>query len=162
MDNAQRAIMIGVGLFITILIIAAVMLIVTPAINLINNASNRLGNLEASLVNQLTAQYDETTVTGNQVIAAVTQYYYDENMIIEVQAMKNGDVKDYGKVKGDATAGDYEVTSASKYDNNEARGKLSQLTDSTSPSTYVPVNASFKAHLIKNGDAVVGIIFERN
>lgn len=159
MDNAQRAIMIGVGLFITILIIAAVMLIVTPAVNLINNASNRLGNLEASLVNQLTAQYDETTVTGNQVIAAVTQYYYQEGMIIEVQAVKGGDYKDYGTVRGDN--GNRSVNKGSAYDQESDRGRLSELTNISSSSTYVPVNATFDAHLIKNGDAVVGILFER-
>ena len=159
MDNAQRAIMIGVGLFITILIIAAVMLIVTPAVNLINNASARLGNLEATLVNSLTAQYDETSVTGNQVVAAVTQYYYDEDMIIEVQAVKGGAIKDYGKIKGNGTTS---VTKGANYDNESERGKLSDLTNSSSTDSYVPVNASFNAHLIKNGDAVVGIYFERN
>ena len=56
MDNAQKAIMIGVGLFVTILIIAAVMLIVNPALNLINNATDRVANLSDSLVKQLTLQ----------------------------------------------------------------------------------------------------------
>lgn len=159
MDNAQRAIMIGVGLFITILIIAAVMLIVTPAVNLINNASSRLGNLEATLVNSLTAQYDDTTVTGNQVIAAVTQYYYQDGMILEVRAVRGGDVKDYGTVKGDN--GSISVTKGLPYDDESERGKLSELTNVSSSTTYVPVNATFDAKLIKNGDAVVGILFER-
>ena len=54
MDNAQKAIMIGVGLFVTILIIAAVMLIVNPAINLINNATNKVSNLSDALQQRLT------------------------------------------------------------------------------------------------------------
>ena len=71
MDNAQKAIMIGVGLFVTILIIAAVMLIVNPALNLINNATDRVANLSDSLVKQLTLEYDDRVVTGSKVISAV-------------------------------------------------------------------------------------------
>lgn len=161
MDNAQRAIMIGVGLFITILIIAAVMLIVTPAINLINNASGRIGNLETVLVNQLTAAYDETTVTGSQVIAAVTQYYYQEGMIIEVKASSTENtVTEYGTVKGEG--GKTSGVKGHKYDNDTERAKITALTDSTNSDTYVQPGARFNAHLIKNGDAVVGIYFERN
>ena len=113
--------MIGVGLFITILIIAAVMLIVTPAINLINNASGRIGNLETVLVNQLTAAYDETTVTGSQVIAAVTQYYYQEGMIIEVKASSTENtVTEYGTVKGEG--GKTSGVKGHKYDNDKKTG----------------------------------------
>jgi len=53
MDNAQKAIMIGVGLFVTILIIAAVMLIVNPAINLIDNAAGKIGNLSETFTTML-------------------------------------------------------------------------------------------------------------
>ena len=42
MDNAQKAIMIGVGLFITIIIISAVLLITNLGTGLINNAQGQL------------------------------------------------------------------------------------------------------------------------
>lgn len=158
MDNAQKAIMIGVGLFVTILIIAAVMLIVTPAINLINNASKRLGNLEATLVNQLTQTYDDTTVTGTQVIAAVSQYCTDEDMIIEVQAVKDGTILEYGKIRGNGTV---TVTQGLSYDSSHPQTKVSALTDSSNKDSFVQTNARFDAHLIKNGDAVVGLLFQR-
>lgn len=38
MDSAQKAIMIGVGLFITIIIISAVMLITSEGQDIINNS----------------------------------------------------------------------------------------------------------------------------
>ena len=81
-------------------------------------------------------------------------------MVIEVQATKNGTIKDYGKVKG---AGDdsYKLEKGYAYENEEDRGKISDLTNSSKSDTYVPVNASFEAHLIKNGDAVVGVFFKR-
>ena len=85
MDNAQKAIMIGVGLFVTILIIAAVMLIVNPAINLINNATNKVTNLSDALQQQLTQEYDDVVVTGAKVVSTVQLYNTDQSMILEVQ-----------------------------------------------------------------------------
>ena len=41
MDNAQKAIMIGVGIFITLLIIAAVMAIVNLGIGFMNTGTDR-------------------------------------------------------------------------------------------------------------------------
>ena len=53
MDNAQKAIMIGVGLFITIIIIAAVMLITGMGQNLLNKGQSQVNGISASLQNDL-------------------------------------------------------------------------------------------------------------
>ena len=53
MDNAQKAIMIGVGLFITLLIIAAVMALVNLATGLIGEGTNKVISLNDALVNSL-------------------------------------------------------------------------------------------------------------
>lgn len=45
MDNAQKAIMIGVGLFITIIIIAAVMLITGMGQNLLNKGQAQVSGI---------------------------------------------------------------------------------------------------------------------
>ena len=45
MDNAQKAIMIGVGLFITIIVIAAVMLITGIGQDLLNSGTQQLDQL---------------------------------------------------------------------------------------------------------------------
>ena len=55
MDNAQKAIMIGVGLFITLLIIAAVMALVNLATGLIGEGTNKVISLNDALVNSLVA-----------------------------------------------------------------------------------------------------------
>lgn len=161
MDNAQKAIMIGVGLFITILIIAAVMLIVNPAISLINNATNKVTNLSESLQNQLTQEYDETTVTGSKVISTVQLYCTDQDMILEVRASEGGAILELGKVRGDN--GNLSLPKASTYDSSHEQTKVSVLSDSSTPETYVPASARYKAHLIKSssGDVVLGIFFDR-
>ncbi len=160
MDNAQKAIMIGVGLFVTILIIAAVMLIVNPAINLINNATNKVTNLSDALQQQLTQEYDDVVVTGAKVVSTVQLYNTDQSMILEVQPIVGGDILELGKVRGNGTVS---IDKALSYDSSHAQAKVSTLSDSSNTSTYVPASARYKAQLIKStsGDVVLGILFTR-
>ncbi len=74
MDNAQKAIMIGVGLFITIIIIAAVMLITGAGQDLMNQGMGELSNISDSLSRQLYADYAEGEFSGSQVISAIKKY----------------------------------------------------------------------------------------
>jgi hypothetical protein len=160
MDNAQKAIMIGVGLFVTILIIAAVMLIVNPAISLINNATNRVTNLSDALQQQLTQEYDDVTVTGAKVISTIQLYCTDQDMILEVQPTVGGEILELGKVRGDGTTS---IAKALNYDSSHEQTKVSALSNSSNTSTYVPASARYDAQLIRssNGDSVLGIIFTR-
>ena len=160
MDNAQKAIMIGVGLFVTILIIAAVMLIVTPAIDMIKRATGQVTNLSDALQAQLTAEYDGTTVTGAQAKAAIKMYYTDENMILEIQATKGAKYLDYGKVRGNGTTS---IDKALTYDSSNVKSTIGTLDDSSDTTNYVPSSAKYKAELIRStsGDVVMGIIFTR-
>ena len=49
MDNAQKAIMIGVGLFITIIVIAAVMLITGVGQDLLNNGTQQMNDITSNI-----------------------------------------------------------------------------------------------------------------
>ena len=74
MENAQKAIMVGVGLFITIIIISAVMLISSAGQDVIDNSMTELNNLSDSLSRQLYSDFAEATMSGSEVIAAVKKY----------------------------------------------------------------------------------------
>lgn len=84
MDNAQKAIMIGVGLFITIIIISSVLLISNMGTNLITSAQSQLSGITKGLQNQITAAYDGKTLSGAEVIAAFQQYESSEMSIAVV------------------------------------------------------------------------------
>jgi len=84
MDNAQKAIMIGVGLFITIIIISAVLLITNLGTGLINNAQSQLSNISAAVQSQITSSYDGKTMTGSDVISAVQLYQNSEDVSIRI------------------------------------------------------------------------------
>lgn len=162
MDNAQKAIMIGVGLFITIIVIAAVMLITGMGQDMLTSGQQQVSNISASLQAQLTSDFDGTTVSGAQVIAAVKRYYKDETMVIKVKATKGtgAEIKDYGKVTCTLNTNSYETTNTSDNTSIEPVGSLSNTTASTK---YVPNSAKYSANLIKieGSDDVVGVIFER-
>ena len=159
MDNAQKAIMIGVGLFITIIVIAAVMLITGMGQDMLVSGQQEVSNISASLQSQLTSDFDGTTVTGAQVITAVKRYYKDEAMIVMVDSNSFGKIK--GTLTGDSATG-YTVPSVDKQD---AAQKIGILTDKSASNTanYVANTGKYKANLIKivNTDDVVGIKFDK-
>ena len=154
MDNAQKAIMVGVGLFITIIIIAAVMLITGMGQELITGGQTQVANISSSLQAQLTSDFDNSTITGAQVVSAIKRYYQDENMVLHV----NG--KEYGKIKGNSytlSGNNYTVDSVAENTAPTSIGGLSSPTDTN----YIPSTAKYNAKLIKikGSDNVVGLYF---
>ena len=175
MDNAQKAIMIGVGLFITIIIISSVLLISNMGTNLITSAQSQLSGITKGLQNQITAAYDGKTLTGAEVIAAFQQYESSDMSIV----VKVGTNYGYtGKYKLDSTKIQIDKTTASAPTNStaypggvyyvngaytefaaNARTTLTTLQSTTG----MGVNASktFYSSVIKDSvtDTVVGILF---
>jgi hypothetical protein len=104
MDNAQKAIMIGVGLFITIIIISAVLLIVNLGTGLMNDATSELGSVSATLRGQLLDNWDGKTKTGTEVLAFLRQYHNSSSVCIRVKT--NADVVYSGAAKCEPAAAD--------------------------------------------------------
>lgn len=91
MENAQKAIMVGVGLFITIIIISAVMLISSAGQDVIDNSMTEVNNLSDSLSRQLYSDFANSTMSGREVIAAVKKYAGQSGIKIgEGTATKDG------------------------------------------------------------------------
>lgn len=151
MDNAQKAIMIGVGLFITIIVIAAVMLITGIGQDLLNSGTQKASSISDNLQASLTSQYDGTTLTGSQVISAIKSNYKTEGLVI----MVNG--KNYGMsvIKGSVD----NVTGVEKNE-NASSVQVGPLSDPSSDE-YINPAKKYGASLIKisGSDAVVGINF---
>ena len=177
MDNAQKAIMIGVGLFITIIIISSVLLISNMGTNLITSAQSQLSGITKGLQNQITAAYDGKTLTGAEVIAAFQQYESSE-MSIVVQV---GTLKGYtGKYKLDDTklqqdkstttapaatqsypGGVYYTGGYTEFTGATARTTLTKLQATGTGNMGVNASKTFYSSVIKDSttDTVVGILF---
>lgn len=86
MDNAQKAIMIGVGLFITIIIISVVLLITNLGTGVANEGANTIQGVSAGMNQQLALAYDGKTVTANDVVSCATMYGSNTSIEIKVEA----------------------------------------------------------------------------
>ena len=157
MDNAQKAIMIGVGLFITIIIISAVMLITSAGQDLMDQSMGELGDISQNLSAQLTSQYDGTVLTGSEVIGAVKSLYTKQGLAVAVKAQKGESATwaNYGKKYYNGSSVD------DKYADKTSATAVGKLSDPSSSSTYVPAAAKFSASIVKNNDVVVGVVFAR-
>ena len=177
MDNAQKAIMIGVGLFITIIIISSVLLISNMGTNLITSAQSQLSGITKGLQNQITAAYDGKTLTGAEVIAAFQQYESSEmSIIVNVNGThgKTGKYSlDYAGLKTDKTGGTapaatqsypggvyYTTGTYTEFTGTTVRTTLTKL-QATAGGLGVNASKTFYSSVIKDSttDTVVGILF---
>lgn len=177
MDNAQKAIMIGVGLFITIIIISAVLLITNLGTGLINNAQGQMSNISTAVQNQITGSYDGKIMTGSDVISAVQLYQNSNDISIRIAVS--------GASEGQFQTGKYAVklentTIKDNYDSAKAGGVLCTYTEGTSykelttstkdslskiqaTGTGVSSTQTYYSYVLKDKDSetVVGILFVR-
>lgn len=173
MDNAQKAVIIGVGLFITIIIIAAVMLITGMGQDLLSSGNQEVSNISASLQAQLISDFDRTVISGAQVKAAVKRYYKDETMVIIVNATDSGladttKTYNYGKILanglsgGRAQVGGFVANGTKSYEEGKGPTPIGMLSDTSSAVHYVPNTAKYTANIIKikGTDTVIGIVFQ--
>lgn len=174
MDNAQKAIMIGVGLFITIIIIAAVMAITGMGTDLLNKGQNQLGGISGQLEQQLTAEFNNVQMSGSQVLAAINRYYNDGSMIVSLYnttaatqptANVNGIIATYNAITGGATghAAVTSITATTAASTSDTRDAITLYTTNGDTNHQVLATARYKAVLIQNSgtQAVMGIAFIR-
>ena len=183
MDNAQKAIMIGVGLFITIIIISAVLLIVNLGTGLVDDATSELGSMSTTLQNQILQTYDGKIISGTQVRAATSQYANDAALCVVVFD-KNGTVTgqtgyaalttglkteienkigqsnvQYDKVNST----ELYVTWSNATGATLATGKKTTASEfsSSTNAAYINTSKNYKSSVIRNGnDTAIAIAFQ--
>ncbi|MDF2865679.1 MAG: hypothetical protein K0R72_492 [Clostridia bacterium] len=169
MDNAQKAIMIGVGLFITIIVIAAVMAITGIGTDLLNQGQSQLGGLSAQISQQLTAEYDDVQMSGAQVLAAVQKYYNDPQMVVAVYNVSGS----YGTpvwatpnlttISPNPTVAQVTpIIATAPVSGNAARVALNQFSSSAaSAANRVVTTAQYQAKLVQYNGVTIGMAFLR-
>ena len=171
MENAQKAIMIGVGLFITIILITAVMAITGIGTGLLDQGQEQLGGLSSQLTSQLTASFDNKQMSGAQVLSNVQKYYGDPSMVVAVYNTKSQTTPTYATINtiphpknliGTIVAtGPVELNGAGP-DSSKPRPTVSAFSSAASAADIkVVTTAVYQSQLITYNDAVVGIAFMR-
>ncbi len=177
MDNAQKAIMIGVGLFITIIIISAVLLIVNLGTGLVDDATSELGTMSTGLQNQILQNYDNKTLSGVQVRSAIQQYLRSSDMTVVLMkkdasaAAATVGAKSLGSATMSLETGEefFEIEgtnfkSLEKGDTGYVKKtSMQEFNDVSNVSTgvYVDTSNTFKSYVlkIKGTSTIVGVVF---
>ncbi len=181
MENTTKAILIGVGLFITIALISAVLVIMGVGNNLIRNSSDNLNGIAAQLEKSLTEQFDDKTVMGSDVSSCLKEYYSSTKLTITLNNQENsantlvafaaatkastaGQVGFKQMPSGSLTDGSFNIQAAS-YANaqklvNSTRIQTNWLSDSSS-GLYIRAQSQYHANLIKSNGEIVGVAFTK-
>jgi hypothetical protein len=155
MENAQKAIMIGVGLFITIIVIAAVMLITGLGQDMLTKGTDQTNAISSSLQDQITSDYDGAEITGSQVVAAIKRFYTTERLGL---AVANGTVfTNYGTFAIANAA----ATTSIEYSGTLVKSGVGAMS-SSSANTYIVPSSKYSSKVLRGtGNTVVGIVFTR-
>lgn len=171
MENSQKAIMIGVGLFITIIIIGAVMAIMGVGTGMLTQGQAQLGKLSANMQNQLTSSYDNTNMTGAQVLAAINTLNAETQISVQLYngtsttaptAYVNGIALYSGTTLTapsiSSTHSGVTTIAVATIPGATTKESISSYT-TTGNTNYISATARYKSVLIKNGGDVVGVAF---
>ena len=156
MDNAQKAIMIGVGLFITIALISAVMLITGIGTDMMGNSNKQLEGVSASVSSQLISDYDDHEMTGASVIASIKKFADKENFLLKVEGIN--DINLSTLTAADDDEFNYNVDAKCYYYSgtvNKTEATVTGLSDK------IKSTAKYKSYLIyqKDTDKILGVYF---
>lgn len=93
MDNFQKVIMIGVGIFITVIIISVVLLIVNTGDKTIKKSMINISTMSQIMQNQMIKEYNMKIKKGSEVQNIINKYYdgsQDMSIVFTPKVMKNG------------------------------------------------------------------------
>lgn len=127
-----------------------------------SNAAGKFSKINAEMAESDVAMYDETTVSGNEVLNAINKYKSEE-LGIAVWTKAGGDNE-----KTFYNYGIAELNDANPSDSENI--KLGEKSDASSIqaaktkglSTYINPTGNFEAHVVKDSnDVVVGLTFKQ-
>lgn len=155
MNNAQSALKIAAGIFLTIALITIVVLLFVSAQEATKTAQNEFSSIQTELNKASFTVYDNTFVSGSQVINAIRKFLNQKQFGIRVVTGKNRESKSQGEYYGDDVSTDGKILS--KNYNDSIDPALDESLES-----YVNPSGKFKAKLIVDKSNVTrGIVFEQ-
>lgn len=174
MENAQKAIIIGVGLFITIILIAAVMSITNIGQNLLNQGQTGLTGLSSQLQSQIKSNYDQILMTDQRAKDTIIKFYTEAGVAIYLYPVMNDDTRiavGTTKIDGDFLTNNTGLNTTEIFVKNAVVSEipsgdkvpLNDFSDSSKPNTYINPYGKYKSVLIKDADTtqVLGIALIR-
>lgn len=161
-EHGSKATNVGVSIILTLAIIAAVVTIVTIALKMTTTGATEATNLSGQMEESKYSRYDNTQVTGDQIVSLIKQF---ENDQVGIRVENGSNHMDYIY---ELTAADYDNRTGALADKprikTDATGynqALLDMTDKSKPS-YISPGKKYLCHVLKNTDteAIVGLYFK--
>ncbi len=152
MDNALKAIMIGVGVVITLAVISIGFLILRQGQDTSKNALNKIDNMNTSLAESDYTLYDGLEVSGSEVLNTIRKFK-SEYIAIQV------------KTGRDASGTWYIYNATESNGTAQVEGEIDfDLSDALDPATnqYINPNGRFLGSVLRDTNgSVSAIVFEQ-
>lgn len=155
MNNASSALKVAAGIFLTIALITIVVILFISAQEATKTAQNNFSDIQTELAQASFTVYDETTISGSQVINALRKYKGKEQFGIQIKTGKNkgGEWYGYQLNIGNDSSEDYGSVI------HDGAGNILD-TWNEADSEYVNPSGKFKAKVVKDSSNVVrGLTF---
>lgn len=149
MENSLKAILIGAGVVITLIVVSIGFMLMRSGQNTAQNAINQLGGINAEMSESQYTIYDGVELRGDEVVN-VLRRFKDEYIGIKIITNRDADGTWYINVVGD----DGVITGKSS-------ASISDTTDETDPK-YVNRNGVFTGSLKRDANGTItALIFEQ-
>ncbi|KQY91025.1 ABC transporter permease [Paenibacillus sp. Root52] len=150
-SNATSALKIGAGVFLTIALITIVVTLFISSTDAVKEGQTQFSSIQTQLSQTRYNVYENTTMTGSQVMNAVRQFNNETQFGVFVQTGKGG-LTYYGNTFNQDTGNIEGVT------NNTKLGPALDEADVN----YINPSGKFKASVVRDANNVVrGIIFKQ-
>lgn len=160
MNNAQSALKVGAGLFLTIALITLVVALFISAQDATKSAQSNFSSIQQELDQTQFTVYDNTTVSGSQVINALRKFQDKGEFGVQVKTGKNTTGAWYFKTVD--TTSPVGSPGYGSIIGNATTGTLANALDE-SKADYVNPSGKFKAQIVKDNNNVIrGILFSQS
>lgn len=163
MSNAQRALLIAAGLFLTIALITLVVNLFGSAQDASKQAQNEFAGIQTELAEQAYMVYDNTILSGSQVVNALRKFKDKGSFGVQVRTGKNIANSNIGSWyhKHVIVTSDPEDVNYGQVSPIEPDGTLAKATNEVNED-YINPSGKFKSKLIRDkSNAIRAIVFNQ-
>src|SRR5690606_23113075 len=158
MSNAQKALVMAAGIFLAIALSTLAVVLFVSAQDSTKAAQSNFSNIQTELSQTAFTVYDNTTLSGSQVVNALRKFSDQDQFGIHIFTGKNPTGQWYGKVINTDVPID-SITYGTVV--GDAPGQLSHTVDE-SDVNYVNPSGKFRGQLVLDRSNVIrGIVFRQ-
>ncbi|OZQ68863.1 ABC transporter permease [Paenibacillus sp. VTT E-133280] len=158
MSNAQKALVMAAGIFLAVALITLAVVLFITAQDSTKAAQSNFSNIQTELSQTAFTVYDNTTLSGSQVVNALRKFRDQDQFGIQIVTGKNPIGQWYGKIINTGVPLDSVTYGMVE---GVAPGQISQTVDEADIN-YVNPSGKFRANLVLDSSNVIrGIVFRQ-